>query len=208
MTKAAVLSGLTGATPGPRRAEIREGRLRLDEAQLHQPARRVVGKDQQGALGTALLKPGMLASPDLNELTRTLPTPVWLMGSRLSSSARHPQAVLDHPLAKGLDRDPEVVELEQLLLGERRTEVGESLPDQCRRSLPQGIGEPTIARLASFLRDQSRRSVLAKCTAQSLDLALTQAKQGAGMRCERRRSRTSSRSSSVWLIVMPPVLMP
>ena len=52
--------------------ETGEGRLALDELQMHQPAGRIVDKHQQGALRPAGLEPSMLAAVDLHQFADAL----------------------------------------------------------------------------------------------------------------------------------------
>ena len=61
--------------------EIRERRLALDKLKVHQPARRIIDKHQQGALWPAILKPPMLAAIDLNQLADALAPRTGLVNS-------------------------------------------------------------------------------------------------------------------------------
>jgi len=55
-----------------RRLKVVEGRFRLDELQMHQAAGGVVDIDQQGGLRTTVLKPPVLGTVDLHQLTQTV----------------------------------------------------------------------------------------------------------------------------------------
>ena len=52
--------------------EVGEGALRRHEAQLHQPAGRIVDEDEQGARVGAILEPAVLAAVDLHQLAQGL----------------------------------------------------------------------------------------------------------------------------------------
>ena len=71
--------------------EIGKGTLRRHEAQLHQPAARIVDEDQQRARVRPILEPAMLAAVDLHELAQGLAAQPWLMEAP-ALLAREPQA--------------------------------------------------------------------------------------------------------------------
>ena len=59
--------------------EIGEGALRGHEAQLHQPAGRIVDEHQQAAWLGTILEPAMLAAVDLHQLAQGLAAQPRLM---------------------------------------------------------------------------------------------------------------------------------
>jgi hypothetical protein len=63
--------GLTMAPEVPTGGvEIVEGRFRVTEVKLHEPAGGVINVDKQRATSSSLFEPLMVAAIDLNELTR------------------------------------------------------------------------------------------------------------------------------------------
>src|SRR5829696_9113021 len=59
--------------------EVGEGTLRRHEAQLHEPAGRIVDEDEQRARVGAILEPAMLAAVDLHQLAQGLAAQPGLM---------------------------------------------------------------------------------------------------------------------------------
>jgi hypothetical protein len=57
----------------PQCRQIRPGRLRWREVQRRQPARCVIDEHDQRAAGTAVLKPGVRAAIDLDQLAKPRP---------------------------------------------------------------------------------------------------------------------------------------
>src|SRR5882672_1828805 len=94
-----------------------------NESQLHQLARGVVDKDQQGARLTALLEPAMIAAIDLDQLAVAL-TPQARLMERSSLRSRQPQALGNHPASQGLAAYSELMLVQQDLGRERWSEVG------------------------------------------------------------------------------------
>ena len=86
-----------GLQIGTGRMEIGEGRLALDELQVHQPAGRVVDEHQQGALGTPILEPPMLAAIDLHQFADAVTPVARLMNLLVPLLAVSPNPGLDHP---------------------------------------------------------------------------------------------------------------
>src|SRR3954451_24562136 len=108
---------------GPGRMEIRERRLALDEPQMHQPARRIIDKHQQGALRPAILKPPMLAAIDLNQLADALAPRTGLVNPFQALFAIDPQPIRDHPLAQRLPTKSDPMHLTQLLRRQGRAKI-------------------------------------------------------------------------------------
>src|SRR5882762_7172384 len=109
------------------RGEVVERRFALHEAQLHQATGRVVDVNQQRAARTALLEPGVLAAVDLNQFAEALAPVARLMRHPDSLSPRDPDASADQPDPQRFLGDPEIVQFEELLAGQRGTEVGVAL---------------------------------------------------------------------------------
>ena len=74
----------------PGRLEIVEGAFAGDEAQLHQPAGRVINEHQQRAGRTAVLEPVMLTAVDLDQLTQAVTTLPRLVDAWAAILARGP----------------------------------------------------------------------------------------------------------------------
>ena len=83
--------------------EVGEGALRAHEAQLHQPAGRIVDEDEQRAGVGAILEPAMLAAVDLHQLAQGLAAQPRLM-KRAALLAGEPQARPRHP-ARSVSRE-------------------------------------------------------------------------------------------------------
>src|SRR5262249_49755545 len=88
-----------GLQIGAGRMEIGKGRLALDKLQMHQPARRIVDKHQQGALRPAVFEPPMLAAIDLDQFADAF-APRPRLVNLLALLAIAPQPGGDHPLAQ------------------------------------------------------------------------------------------------------------
>jgi hypothetical protein len=71
--------------------------LRGREAQLHEPARRVVDEDEEHAGRAPILEPRILRAIDLDELTDARAPSPGLVHAAVAELARHPQLRLDHP---------------------------------------------------------------------------------------------------------------
>src|SRR5271163_2836306 len=89
---------------GARRPEVIERRLRSDEPQLHQPARRIIDETEQRARRTAVLEPGMLRAVDLHQFAQAIAAPARLMRRGQTMPSILPQPVRDHPTAQRLAR--------------------------------------------------------------------------------------------------------
>src|SRR5690349_24466561 len=87
-----------GLEVAPQGLEVGERALRRHEAQLHEPAGRVVDEDQQGARVGAILEPAVLAAVDLDEFAQGLAAQPGLVEAP-ALLAGEPQAGADHPLA-------------------------------------------------------------------------------------------------------------
>src|SRR6267378_1354221 len=157
------------------RGEVVERRFALHEAQLHQATGRVVDVNQQRAAGTALLEPGVLGAVDLNQFAEALAPVARLMRHPDSLSPRDPDASADQPDPQRFLGDPEIVQLEELLAGQRGTEVGVALAHDLDGLRSQLVWQAPIARLAAFARDEARRPSLLEDRAQSTHLALGEA---------------------------------
>ncbi len=173
-------SVLAVRAPGPRTASsdrICASRPRLD----------------RGAARRALLEPLVVAAVDLDELAAARPAAPGLLDPRLSTSPRHPQAVLGHPLPERLDRQREPVLLRQLLVGQRRTKA---LVPRARR------GQRLLAPSRSSARRSRRTCRLVKPTIRAASTCVS--------RCSITRSitRTRSSSSSLMLTVSMAAVVP
>src|SRR3982751_3688480 len=144
---------------GPGRMEIRERRLALDELQMHQPARRIIDKHQQGALRPAILKPPMLAAVDLNQLADALAPRTRLVNPFQALLAVDPQPIRHHPLAQRLPTERDPVQLTQLLRCQGRAEIPVTLANDRQRRGPKLGRLAPVARTTTPLRDQAGRTL-------------------------------------------------
>jgi hypothetical protein len=97
------------------RLEIAERRLGGREVQRHQPASRIVDKDQQRARWRPVLKPAVVTTFDLDQFTQTRTTVSGLVDLGRSILAGHPQTGGHHQRAHRLDRQTDAVAFPKLL---------------------------------------------------------------------------------------------
>ena len=160
-----------------RGGEVVERRLRLGKPQLHETAGGVVDVDQQRAGRTPILEPGVLAAVDLYELAAARATLPGRVAAPSASSARQPDAVLDHPAAQRLDGQLQAVLLGELLVRQGRPEVAVALTDQLERPAASLLGSRRVARLAALGGDQAGGAVSLEDAVQPADLTLGKAQQ-------------------------------
>jgi hypothetical protein len=132
-------------TPSPGRSYLRgtRGRFGRDEPELHRAAGGVVDVDEQRARRAEILELWVLAAVDLDELAEADAPVARLVGLADPLAARRPQAGDDEPLAERLAADPDVVQLEQLLVSELRPEVGAALAEE-NATIPKAPVSPII----------------------------------------------------------------
>ncbi len=158
---------------GARGLEVREGRLRRHEVQLHEPARRVIDVDQQRARLGPVLEPSVVAAIDLDQLADARAAVPRLVDLGCSLATRLPQASLNHQPADRLLAERHAVKLTQLLASQRRAEVGVALPDQGNRSAGDAVIELVVAGPSTLRGDQPRGSAGLVSLDQSLELPAT-----------------------------------
>src|ERR1051325_8146728 len=126
---------------------------------MHQPARRIVDKHQQGALRPAILKPPMLAAIDLDQLADALTPRTGLVNPFQALLAVDPQPIRDHPLAQRLPTESNPMQLAQLLRRQGRAEIPIAFANdrQCRG--PKLGGLAPVARTTTPLRGQAGRTL-------------------------------------------------
>ena len=124
---------------------------------MHQPARRVVDKHQQGALRPAVFEPPMLAAVDLDQFANAV-APRPRLVNLLALLAIAPQPGFDHPLAQRFtaNRDPMI--LAQLLGRQGRAKIPVPLADDRQNRAPQRLGLAPVARPTAAMRDQAGRT--------------------------------------------------
>ena len=83
------------------RLEVAESALGLDEAELHQPSRRIIDEDEQGARSGPVLEPAVLAAVDLHEFAEML-APQPRLVQRPPLPAGPPQPGFEHPAPQRL----------------------------------------------------------------------------------------------------------
>jgi len=93
-----------------------------------------------------------------------------------------PEAGRGEPLAEGLPANPEVVELEELLMGQGGPEVGVVLADDGHGALAELARKPVVARAASLKRHQPRGPMLCEPHAEPVHLARAEPEQLASLR--------------------------
>ena len=197
---------------GARRGEVVEGRLRTDEPQLHEVTGGVVHEDEQGAAGAAALEPLMVAAVYLDQLAQARSPVARLVGMPPALAAREPDPGRRHPLAQGLAADGQVVALEELLARQRRPEVRVALPDDGDDARLELCREPPVARPTSVPGYQAGGAGPLQGPAQPPDLPEVRPSCSAAFTWASRRSTTrrmtSSRSSSLALMVISPAIRP
>ena len=175
--------------------EVAERRLRLAHAKRHQLAGRVVDVDQEHTTGSAVLEPVVVAAIDLHELAVAIPAVTRLLDAFATLRTGLPNAVRNHPFAKRLGRDSNVVVLQKLLRSERRPEVRVALAHQTEDVLLVRLRNPIGCRSAAALVSQACRSVSFKRSQQppNLTLASVETTRRLGLRhaslCEPREDR-------------------
>ena len=128
--------------------EVRRRALAGHEAQLHEPARRVIDEDQQRAGLAAVLEPAVLTAIDLDQLAVALASKPGLM-ERPALLPGQPQTCLRHPLADRLTRDVHAMPLQQDLRCERGSEVSVVLAHKLQHILPDTVVKSVAGRPAS-----------------------------------------------------------
>ena len=164
------------------RCEVVERGLGLDEAELHGAARRIIDVHEQRARRAAILEPRVLAAVDLDELADAVAAMARLVGPADPLAARRPEPGRDEPLPKRPAADPDIVHLEELLVGKLRAEVGVPLAHQRDGARLEVVGEPPVAGPAALLGNEPSRSVAHVGGARPLHLALRDADQLASLR--------------------------
>ena len=142
---------------GAGRVEVGESRLALDKLQMHQPARRVVNKHQQGALRPAVFEPPMLAAVDLDQFANAV-APRPRLVNLLALLAIAPQPGFDHPLAQRFAANRDPVILAQLLGRQGRAKIPVPLADDRQNRAPQRLGLAPVARPTAATRNQAGRT--------------------------------------------------
>jgi len=131
--------------------EIGKGRLALDKLQVHQPTRRIVDEHEQRALGTAILKPPVLAAVDLHQFAHAVAPGAGLMDTLSPLLAVEPQPGLDHPQSQCLTTERNPMNLAQLLGRQGRTEIPIPLADNRQHRFPQRLRLAPVAATTSAL---------------------------------------------------------
>ena len=121
---------------GSGRPEIVEGALALDELQMHQPARRIVDVDEEGALRSPGLEPPVFRAINLDQLAKAVPTVAGLMNLPCTLAPRGPKPGLDHPLAQRLLGEKYLVFLGELLRRKGRAKVVIALAGRWTERIP------------------------------------------------------------------------
>ena len=161
----------------PGRLEGVEGRLGRREAELHQPAGRIVDVDQQRAARAAALEPSVLAAVDLDELAQTGAALAWRITAPGPLRPGHPEARRTHPPPQRLDRAHEGVLLGELLVGERGAEVGVTRADEGQGALARRGREAPRARAPAPARHESCSTGLDEGAIEASHLALAEPQQ-------------------------------
>jgi hypothetical protein len=162
--------------------EVVESRLGLDEAQLHQIARRVVDVDQQRAARPTAFEPRVVAAVDLDELAVALAAIPRLVRLGYALVPRDPQPSRPHPGPERLPGHADAVQLPELLLGERRAEVSVLVAYDGDDLVLDLSGDPPVARPTSLPRRQPSRPEFLEPGAQAAHLARRQAQQLSSLR--------------------------
>jgi len=113
---------------------------------------------------------------DLHELAVTIATVTRLLDAFTTLCAGLPDPGRNHPLTKRFGRDPDVVVLLKLLLGQRRDEVYVALAHKTDHVLLVRLGNAIGRRSATALIREARRAVSLKCPKQPPNLTLASVK--------------------------------
>ena len=136
-----------------KRLEVRRCALAWNEAQLHQPARRIVDEHQQRAGLATVLEPAVLAAVDLHQLAETLSPQSRLMECS-ALLTRQPQTLCNHPSPQRLASDPQFMLVQQHLGGQRRSEVPIPGLHQLDCILPDAGVHAPVRRVTTCLMNQ------------------------------------------------------
>ena len=104
--------------------------------------------------GPTVFEPTMRTPIDLHELAKAIATIPWLIDAA-TTSARDPNAIVQHPLAQRLGGDFDAVEFAKLLVGESRTEVGVVGFDERNHALTKRRVKLAVAWSAALLAVQA-----------------------------------------------------
>src|SRR5215212_6703774 len=154
-----------------RRLEIVKGALGGDEAKKQEEAGGIVQEHQKRARRRPILKPAVLAAVDLDQFTQAIPAMPRLMHSSHPVLAPDPQAVGDHPLAQGLDPDPQAMTFCKLLGRQCWTEVSIVLPHEPQNRRAKRLTMAVVAWLSAFAGHQTRRPFVLKAPQEPVDLS-------------------------------------
>jgi hypothetical protein len=152
------------------RVEVVEGRLRIDETQLHEPPGGVVHVDQERALRPAALEPGVLGAVDLHQFTEAVaPVPrlMAMLGPLLAAS---PEARLHPPEPERFPRQLQLMLLGQLLGDQGRAEVHIVLAHEAEDPGLHRIAIRVIAPTTAALGHQCGRAVALERVDQPTDV--------------------------------------
>ena len=128
-----------------RRLEVVESRFRLDELQVHQAAGGVVDINEQRALRPAILKPPMLGTVELHQLTEAIAPRSRLMDALQPVLTPNPKAGADHPLPQRLDPEIQAVNFRQFLGRQCGAKVGVALTNNGQHGLAEHRTQSTVA---------------------------------------------------------------
>ncbi len=182
------------ARVGPGRLKVAERRLGLDQAQLHQPARRVVDEHEQGALRPAALEPPVPGAVDLHQPAQAVPARARLEHALPPVLAPQPKPVGNHPLPQRLDAQRRAVQFQQLLSRQRRAKIGMPLPDQADHYLAQRRTVGAIAGPAALARHQALGALALKRTLETKELTPSNPSNVAAASMPRRPSPSSTKT--------------
>jgi hypothetical protein len=119
----------------------------------------------------------MVRAVDLDELAEAAAAGAQLVDRRRALAPAQPEPGCGHPLAQRLAADVDAVQLGELLLRQRRPEVGIPLADQADRMRLQARWQLVIARPAALAGHQPHSSARLERLAKPSDLPRCQTQQ-------------------------------
>ena len=164
-----------------RRLKVVEGRFRLDELQVHQAAGGIVDIDEQGGLRPAILKPPMLGTVDLYQLSQTIASQPRLVDALQPVFPPNPKTGADHPLPQRLDAEIQAMNLGQLLGRQGRTKIGVTLTHDGQHGLAKHRTKSPVAGPATLSRNHTFRTARSERVEQPVDLPSSNTDQPGGI---------------------------
>jgi hypothetical protein len=124
--------------------EVVEGRLGVNEAEVHQARGRVIDEVQERAARGSPLEPVVRAPVELDEFAEGCAPLAQLVDDGRACAPHPPQPLGDHQLPHRLDSEREAMRLQELLARQRRAEVVVALTQERSRRAEEFGPEPVV----------------------------------------------------------------